>query len=93
MPQRTGPSKYAPLTRYLAALRADAVTLTLDEVEPILGAPLPVSARHPTFWANSRLGLFRVRPWLEAGWWMARTDLRSARPAVTFARVVPRVAD
>jgi hypothetical protein len=89
VPRTFGPRKYGPLIRYLAALRADAVTLTLVEIEAIIAAPLPVSARQPNFWANSRRGLFGVRPWLEVGWRVTRTDLRSETPAVTFVRVVP----
>ena len=86
MPRQIGPRKYAPLTAYLAARPVDEVTLTLAEIEQIIGAPLPVSARQPNYWVNSRRGLFGVRPWVQAGWRMARTDLRRAEPAVTFAR-------
>ena len=86
---RSSPLKYQPLTEYLAALAADEVTLTLTEIEAIIGAPLPASARAPNFWSNAPSGIVRVRPWVRAGWRMARTDLRSATPAVTFGRVVP----
>ncbi len=39
--------KYAPLTRYLAAQPpgVSEVTLTLPEIEAIIGAPLPSQAR------------------------------------------------
>ena len=83
---RSGLRKYEPLADYLAALAAEEMTLTLAEIEAIIGAPLPPSARDPTFWSNSREGLFRVRPWLRASWRVARTDLRGEPPAVTFAR-------
>jgi hypothetical protein len=87
MPASIGPRKYAPLTAYLAARTGDAVTLTLAEIEQIIAAPLPVSARRPSFWSNGPLRLFRERPWIEAGWRVVRTELRRAEPAVTFARV------
>jgi hypothetical protein len=86
MPQRLGPRKYEPLTRYLAALRADAVTLPLAEIEAIIAAPLPPTAYRPSFWVNSPQGVFGVRPWLRAGWRVARTELRREPPAVTFVR-------
>ena len=87
MPRRVGPPKYQPLTAYLAALVAGEVTLTLGEIERIVGAPLPPSARTPNFWTNGRSGIFRDRPWTRARWRVARTHLRSAAPAVTFQRV------
>jgi hypothetical protein len=87
MARHIGPRKYVPLTAYLAARPVDEVTLTLAEVEQIIGAPLPVSARQRNYWTNSRQGLFRVRPWLAAGWRVVRTELHREPPAVTFARV------
>ena len=89
MPRRSGPRKYDPLTEYLVALAADEVTPTFAEIEAIIGAPLPASARAPNFWSNASSGIFQVRPWVRAGWRMARTQLRSATPAVTFQRVRP----
>jgi hypothetical protein len=87
MARHIGPYKYEPLTRYLAALTVDEVTLPLGEIEQIIAAPLPVSARLPTFWANGRRGLYGVRPWVRAGWRVVRTDLHARPPVVHFARV------
>jgi hypothetical protein len=87
MSRTFGPRKYDPLIRYLTALPAEAVTLTFAELEAIIGAPLPEAARQRSYWANSRRGQFTGPPWLRAGWRVARTDLRRAEPAVTFARV------
>ena len=87
MPRRFGLHKYTPLTRYLAGLTVDEVTLTLTEIEQIIGAPLPVSARDPTFWSNGTVGVFKVRPWVQAGWRMVRTRLGGEPLAVTFVRV------
>ena len=86
---RFGPRKYDPLTRYLADLTADEVTLTFAEIEAIVGVPLPPSARNPNFWSNAPSGIFRDRPWVRAGWRMARTQLRGEWLAVTFARFRP----
>jgi hypothetical protein len=89
MVRRLGPSKYAPLAAYLAALHADAVTLTIPEIEAIVGAPLPPSARQRSFWGNSRRGTFDIRPWAQVGWWVVRAEVRLAPPAITFVRVAP----
>jgi hypothetical protein len=89
MPRQAGLSKYAPLTRYLAGLTVEEVTLTFAEIERILGTALPPSARSPSFWSTSRYGVFRVQPWVRVGWQMARTQLQNATPAVTFVRVQP----
>ena len=80
-----GPRKYDPLTRYLAALTVDEVTLTFPEIEAIIGAPLPASASLSSFWPRTARELV-ARPWVRAGWQVARAHLHSATPAVTFAR-------
>src|SRR5687767_5917500 len=89
MPPRVGPSKYLPLVRHLEALTVDEVVLTFDEIAAILGEPLSVWAYQPIFWSNNARGVFRQRPWLQAGWRVARMELRSVPPAVTFARRSP----
>jgi len=84
---RTTPRKYEPLRRYLAEYPGDRVTLTLAEIEAIVGAPLPVSARTRAFWANTRSQRpAQLQAWWSAGWRVAGTRLRQATPAVTFAR-------
>jgi hypothetical protein len=87
---RYGPPKYQPLSAYLAALAADEVTLTLGEIEAILGTALPPSARASKFWANVSAGVHRsvqAQAWRRAGWRVARPDLRGGTPAVTFQRL------
>jgi hypothetical protein len=86
MPRTFGPRKYAPLIRYLTALPAEAVTLTLVEIEAIIAAPLPPSARRSSFWTKSPRSL-APPPWLRAGWRVLRTELHARPPAVHFARV------
>jgi len=89
---RPGPRKYTPLTTYLVGLAADEVTLTLGEIEAIIGASLPRSARQARFWANMNRtwgGSAQVHAWRRAGGRVVRTQLHSKPPAVTFARVSP----
>jgi hypothetical protein len=88
MPSRYGPRKYDPLVAYLASLAVDQVTLTFPEIERIVAAPLPPSARRSSFWTKSPRALM-ARPWQRAGWRVARTELQASPPAVTFARMVP----
>jgi hypothetical protein len=85
MSHRTGPRKYDPLTAYLAAFAGNEVTLTLVEVEQIIGAPLPRSAVKAAFWSNTPHQV-ALPPWVEAGWRMRRTHLSDDPPAVTFVR-------
>ena len=85
MPER-GPRKYDPLTRHLAELTEDEVTLTFAEIGQIVGTPLPPSARPSSFWSTTMQSLV-ARPWTRAGWRVLHTDLRGDPPAVTFARV------
>jgi hypothetical protein len=85
MAHRTGPRKYDPLTAYLAGLADDEVTLTLAEMQRIIGAPLPRWATTAAFWSNAREQA-TLPPWREAGWRVRRIHLRGDLPAVTFVR-------
>ena len=86
MPRRVGPSIYVPLTAYLAAYAGDVVRLTLAEIEAIIAAPLPVSARSVMFWSNYA-HTPQGRAWLGVGWRTARYSRRQWVDAVTFVRV------
>ena len=79
--------KYAPLTRYLAAQPPDVseVTLTVPQIEAIIGAPLPPQARTVRWWNSGRA----ARPpqaWLSVGWRVGRKALWMTPPTVTFVR-------
>ena len=88
---RGGASRYDPLGAHLAGQPPAVATVRLSfaEVEAILGAALPRSAREGSFWGNA-VGELRVpahvRAWRRAGWRVAGFE-REAR-AVTFARMV-----
>ena len=56
-----------PLARYLAAQPGDRVTLTLAEIEAIVGAPLPAGARRRDWWTMHRRTGLRPAVWA-AGW-------------------------
>ena len=89
MPRTGRSSKYQPLADSLAALPADVarITLRLQQIEMLLGAPLPPSARSRAFWTNARSawsGTVQARAWRRVGWRVAVFDYRAA--TVTFTR-------
>jgi hypothetical protein len=87
MTKRGTASVYDPLRRALEGGREDAVRFTFDEIENILGRPLPASAyRFSAWWGNESSRKARhaqAMAWLEAGF-KARVSLRSR--AVEFRR-------
>jgi len=84
-------SRYAPLAIWLQSKSSsrDRVQLTFQDVEDIIGAELPRSAReHRAWWANDTVGHSQSQQWLEAGWRVARIDMTGRK--VTFARIKQR---
>ncbi len=84
----TREGKYAPLAAWLQARPADqdTVRLTFQEVEAIIEADLPASARaHRSWWANDPVSRVHSQQWLNAGWRTSRVDVTEER--VTFSRI------
>lgn len=64
--------KYEPLQRHLEAVPGDtsAVTMAFEQIERVIGAPLPVSAwEHREWWSNQKDTADRpqAQAWLAAG--------------------------
>lgn len=60
-------SKYQPIVDYLAVQTEQAVTLTFEEIEAILGGPLTEALRRDaTMWSGAHYAY--VRAWEKAGW-------------------------
>jgi len=81
-------STYAPLAKYLAAQKANTASLSFDQVERILGRPLPPSARkHRAWWANSSVPTthYWSALWAEVGWECAGCDFEQEK--VVFQRI------
>jgi hypothetical protein len=75
---------YAQLSRHLALQTTSEVLVSFEEVERVLGRPLPESAvKHQAWWANTR-SHSHAHAWLDAGWKTARLNLANRR--VTFVR-------
>ncbi|MDZ7731778.1 MAG: hypothetical protein U5R31_00510 [Acidimicrobiia bacterium] len=83
-----GPSgRYRPLYEFLVRRDDHHVSLRFAELERILGASLPASARrHRPWWANTAGSHSQARAWLEAGWSVDMVDLNGGRVAFRRGR-------
>ena len=79
-------STYQPLTEYLAAQAADTVTISLPQIEAILGAALPASAYLPEWWLSQTARFVQVQGWRLAGWHATDCTTRDGDQWVTFVR-------
>jgi len=76
--------KYIRLAAHLASQPPDVerLTLTLPEIESIVGDELPSTARFPSWWRNDDRRM-HSRAWLTAGW---RVDGIGGEAEVEFVR-------
>lgn len=75
--------KYDPLGEHLRSLTTNVWRASFTEIESIIGATLPKSARtYPAYWSN---GQAHSRAWRDAGWQTEDVDPGGGR--VTFRRV------
>lgn len=77
--------KYIRLAAYLAGQPAsvDRMTLTLAEIENVVGAKLPGNSRFPSWWRNNERKM-HSRAWLAAGWEVEK--MRAQESEVVFLR-------
>ena len=81
-------TKYLPIAEFLESRPVSEWRASFQEIESILGFPLPRSARdHPAWWANNPGGHSHCLAWLEAGWKTEQVDLEAEK--VTFRKVKP----
>lgn len=82
-------AKYEPLARYLQTQTAADLTLSFGEIEQIIGALLPRSARErPEWWWNDLApdsSHVQTRSWVRGGYLASRLDLTEQR--VSFCRI------
>jgi hypothetical protein len=83
--------KYDPLRAFLLSSNAEEVALRFEEIEALLGAPLPPSQKHPAWWSNNPSNNTMTRVWLEAGYRTERLDVGGRK--VVFRRAVARNGD
>jgi hypothetical protein len=72
--------KYDPLHRYLRQRVGSRVAVTFQQVESIIGGPLPASARrHRPWWANDATGHAHANAWLRAGYRTEQVDMEGEK--------------
>ena len=80
-----GGSKYQPLSDYLRRSGRQDVTLSLAEIEEILGDRLPDSARcQRAWWSNRSKGALQASAWMGADYVVKHLDLESG--TITFQK-------
>ncbi len=76
-PTLSSNSRYAPLHKHLADLKADLneYEMSFEEISTVMGADLPKSARdHRAWWANTE-SHSQALAWISAGWKVDGVDL------------------
>lgn len=78
-------SKYHPLYVHLYESRLDELTLNFAEIEAVMAAKLPQSARKQrAWWSNRGYGAVQALAWMSAGYHAEVVDLQNER--VTFRK-------
>lgn len=73
-------SRYAPLTAYLRGVGQPRVAMTFEEIEALVGHPLPASARrHRAWWSNNPTNSVITWAWLAAGYKSEQVDMEAGR--------------
>ena len=84
-------SKYQPLTDHLRRSGENAVPMTFEDIERVIGAKLPPSAANRPWWSNNPTNNVMTRAWRAAGYESARVDMKNR--ALVFRRVTLRGMD
>jgi hypothetical protein len=78
--------KYEPLGRFLRKQRTHEIRLTFGEIEGIVKAKLPPSARKQrAWWSNNPDNSVMTRVWLDAGFRSEQVDMEARK--LVFRRV------
>ena len=82
-------SIYDPITRFLEGRSESAVPISFEELEKLIGRPLPRSAyERPEWWSNNTTGHSHARAWARAGWRTEKVDLKNK--SLVFSRSAQR---
>lgn len=79
-------SKYQPLTDHLRGSGAAVVPMTFEQVERVIGAKLPPSARKRAWWSNNPTNNVMTKAWLAAGYESTRVDMTDGKLVFRLAR-------
>lgn len=83
-------SKYEPLRNYLRGRGTQTVPMSFDEIEAVLGFPLPKSQMYAAWWSNNPTNNVMTNEWLAAGYRTEQVDLE--RRKLVFRRAEEGVA-
>jgi hypothetical protein len=81
-------SKYDPLVEFLRSRTDDALRISFDDIEGILGAKLPPSSKYRPWWSNNTDFAQARNGWLAAGWKTSKVDMNARE--LTLVRQQPR---
>lgn len=82
-------SKYYPLYEFLTESEKDTVSLSLQQIEELLGSDLPASAMATKgYWSNRSRGGLQAKAWLGAGFHVVLADL--GKGEITFQKLIHR---
>ena len=76
--------KYDPLKSFLLSNKTAEIALSFDEIEALIGMPLPASQRYPAWWSNNPSNNPMTRVWLDAGYRTERVSVEGRK--VVFRR-------
>ena len=79
-------SKYQPLTDHLRGSGAAVVPMTFEQVERVIGAKLPPSARKRAWWSNNPTNNVMTKAWLAAGYESTRVDMTDGKLVFRLTR-------
>ncbi len=80
--------KYEPLADHLRKLGQGRVRMKFEEIEKVLGFPLPPSSRkHRAWWSNNASNNVMTHVWIDAGYQTEEVDLEQGK--LVFRRAVP----
>ena len=83
--------KYEPLADHLRDLGYGQVRMKFEEIEKVLGFPLPPSSRnHRAWWSNNPSNNVMTHAWLDAGYQTEAVDMEQRK--LVFHRVAPKAA-
>lgn len=81
--------KYEPLADHLRKLGYGQVRMKFEDIEKVLGFPLPPSSRnHRAWWSNNPSNNVMTHAWLDAGYQTEAVDMEQRK--LVFHRVAPK---
>jgi hypothetical protein len=76
--------KYTPLRDFLIDQDQPVVSMSFEQIEELIGQPLPPSKANRAFWSNNPDNNVMTREWLAAGFLAESVDIR--RGSLLFRR-------